>query len=98
VDVCAAGFWGCKYQKAVLMLKCLMLMRLHTVAHRYHHFTDGLNGRIKGSMNNVLEVEMGSFTPLVFSKFLVVWVMLVQYFTKELPSLFLSGEGFHIVR
>ena len=52
-------------RRQFLMLKCLMLMRLHTVAHRYHHFTDGLNGRIKGSMNNVLEVEMGSFTPRV---------------------------------
>ena len=47
-------------------------LRLHTVAHRDHHFIDGLNGRSKGSMNNVLgirEVEMGSFTPLVFSRF-----------------------------
>jgi len=54
-----------------LMLKCLMLMRLHTVARSYHHFIDGLRGRSRESMQEqrIREVEMGSFTPLVFSTF-----------------------------
>jgi len=39
---------------------------LHTAVHRYLPFIDGLNGRNKGSIR---EVEMGSFTPLVFSTF-----------------------------
>ena len=58
VDVCSAGFWGRKYiPKAFFDVKVFNAMRLHTVhvACRYHHFIDGLNGRSKGSMNNVLE-------------------------------------------
>ena len=52
-----------------MMSKCLQcLMHLHMVVPKYPHFIDILNMRNNGSMNNVLEkVEMGSFTPFVFS-------------------------------
>jgi len=53
------------------MLKYLMLMPLHTAVHRYLPLIDGWNGRNKGSIYEqcIREVEMGSFTPLVFSTF-----------------------------
>ena len=61
-----------------------MHLRIHTVhvACRYHHFIDGLNGRSKGSMNNVLEWWRWSLLPLLCFLHLVVWVMLAQYFTR----------------
>ena len=73
VDVSAAGFWGHKYQKAFLMLKCLMLMRLHTMARSNHHFIDSLRGRSRESMNNVLERWRWAHLPLLCSLHLVVY-------------------------
>jgi len=73
------------------MLKCLMLMSLRTVAHRYHHSIDSLNRRSKESTplygQHIREVEMGSLPLLHMFLHLVVWVMLAQCFTKDLPSL-----------
>ena len=51
-----------------LMSKCLMLMHLHNiVVPKYLHFINVLNVRNNGQ--RIREIEMGSFTPLVFSTF-----------------------------
>ena len=89
VDVYAPGFWGgINTRRLFLMLKCLMLMRLHTVARSYHHFVDGLRGRSRESMNSVLERWRWAHLPLLCSLHLVLWVMRAWYFTKDLPFLF----------
>ena len=66
------AFGDINFQKAFLMLNCLMLMRLHTVARSYHNFIDGLRGRSRESMSSVLERWRWAhqFTPLVFSTFM----------------------------
>ena len=72
-----------------------MLMRLHTVAHRYHHFIDGLRGR---SRESVLDRWRWAHLSLLCSLHLVVWVMRARYVAKDLPFLYRWSEGFRIVQ
>ena len=65
-----------------MMSKCLMLMRFHIVVPKYPHFIDILNVRNDESMNNVLEKLRWTLLPHLYFQHLVVWVMLLLYFTE----------------
>ena len=91
VDACAAGFWECKYQKAFFDAKVFnanasSYCGTH-ISSLYRLFEWKKQRKHEQHIREV-ESEVGSFTPLVFLH-LVVWVILAQYFTKDLPFLFL---------
>jgi len=59
----------------------LMLILLHILVHKFLHFTDGLNMRNNRNMINVLENGI-FYVPHLYFQHLVVWVMLLLYFTR----------------
>ena len=67
-------------------------MHLHIMVPKYPHFIDVLNVRNNGSMNNVLGKLRWVLLPHLYFQHLVVWVMLLLYFTKDLLPC-LSSEG-----
>jgi len=70
VDVCAAGFWGCKYQKAFFDVKVFNANASSycgsQISSLYRRFEREKQRKYE---QRIREVEMGSFTPLVFSTF-----------------------------
>ena len=70
LDVSARGFWGCRYQRSFFDVRVFnpsaSSYRNTAVASLYRRFEREKQRRYE---QRVREVEMGSFTPLVFSTF-----------------------------
>jgi len=99
VDVAATGFLGCKHQKAFFDVKVLNDNASSycgtQVSSLYRRFEREKQRKYE---QRIREVEMGSFTPLVFSTFSGMGHASILFSTKDLPSLFLSREGFLIAQ
>ena len=66
MDVCAAGFWDVHTRRLFLMLKCASSYCGSQISSLYRRFDWEKKRKYE---LRIREVEMGSFTPLVFSTF-----------------------------